>query len=225
VTEIDAGQHDFRMAGGHEPAQIVQHQFGALAAAHPSRTRHDAERAPVLAAFLDLQERPGPERPRAQRSRTERGRGGDVGHFDARLRSLPRADERLHQFGDAMLVGVADDEVRARGRGGDRIGLGPAAGDDDARTGMLAARAPHHLAVREIRATRHGAGVDDDDVRATGAARLRARVPARLEWHRLKAARFEPRLHLLRIDLVEAAAQGRERDPSTWGPRNGPPTP
>ena len=57
VAEIDAGQHDLGMPELDEAPRVVEHDRGLEAAAHPARARHDAERAAMLAAFLDLEER------------------------------------------------------------------------------------------------------------------------------------------------------------------------
>ena len=111
---------------------------------------------------------------------------------------LEELDDDLRQPG---LVGIADDDVDARKRGdGVGIGLRPAPGDDHACGGMAADRATNHLAVGEIRAARDRAGVDDHDVGAL------------VEGDRAKSTLLEACRQLLRIDLVEPAAERDERD-------------
>src|SRR5437867_2375770 len=99
-----------------------------------------------------------------------------------------------------MLVGVADDQIGARGGCGDRIGLRPAPRHHDARVRIPARRPADRLAIGELRARRHGAGVHDDEIGLFA------------ERHCPEAALLEPRLHLVRIDLVQPTAERRERD-------------
>src|SRR3989449_10354661 len=199
MAEVDAGQRDLRAPGLDEQADLVGHELGLQTAAGPPRARHDAEGAAVLAAVLDLEKRArAAERPRPRIDVGE-PRAAQVPDLDAgRPRARPLED-LVQQRGQALLVGVADDEIHA-GLARDLVGarLRPATRDDDARVGIGAARAADRLAVGDLGARRHRARVDDDDVRG-GAER-----------HRRKAARLEGRLPPLVVDLVEAAPQGRE---------------
>ena len=109
--------------------------------------------------------------------------------------------QRFEDLGQPRFVGIADDDIdTAERRDGGGIGLRPAAGDDDARAGMTADGAANHLAVGDVGARGDRARVDDDDVGAL------------FERDGLKPAPLEPCRELEGIDLVEPAAQRRERD-------------
>ena len=75
----------------------------------------------------------------------------------------------------AHLLGIADHGIDLRhGSERGRIDLRGAAGDDDARGGMVAARAADRLARLAHGLAGDGAGIDDHGIREPGLARQRA---------------------------------------------------
>ena len=126
-------------------------------------------------------------------------RAADVRHLDAW-----RAPTR-HQLGEQIrqpnLVGIAEHEVDAAQRGDlGRARLRPAPGDDDACAWIGPPRAANRLTIGQLCPRRDGACVDHDDVRR------------RVRLDRAAAPGLQPQLHLVRVDLVQAAAQCYERD-------------
>src|SRR2546430_3476811 len=195
MARVDPGQHDLGMAGLDEQARLVEHHLGLEAPAGTSGEGHDTEGAAVLAAVLDFEKGARLAVDPRQRCHVERRRVGDVPNVDA------LGDVALEQVGQPMLVRVTDDQIHLAEPGDVvRARLGPAAGHDEPRARTHPGRAPDRLAVGELGARSHRARVHHDHV-----GRL-------AEGHRLEPARLEHRLELLRVHLVEPAAEGRERD-------------
>src|SRR5207244_7541926 len=96
---------------------------------------------------LDLEERTRPAVDPREGRHLERPRAGDVGDVN------PLADEAVEQVGQAVLVGVADDEIHlAETRDVLRARLSPAARHDEPCAGAHPGRAPDRLAIGELRA-------------------------------------------------------------------------
>src|ERR671937_692715 len=200
MTQIDARERDLRVPTLDDPCDLIDDARGLDTATGAPRARHDAEGAAVLTAVLHFHERaraPGYSRRQIDVGNARRR---EIADFDAR-RSARGLQQVIEQRRQARLVSVADDEVHAGlARDLGRARLRPAAGDDHTRVGIAAARAANRLAIGDLRARGHRAGVDDHD------------VGGRTERYRREAARLERRLQLLAVHLVEAAAQRGERD-------------
>ncbi len=153
--------------------------------ARAPRGHHRAVRAGVVAAVLDLQEKPGPVGEASYAPRRGLGRGKSPGYQRRYFLLLP--------------IGK-DGDVRPERReylGGE---VGVAAGNDDARPRPLAADAPHELARLVVAAVRHRTSVDDVIVR---------RLPKR---DGPEARVLEARAHDFGLVLVELAAERFEGD-------------
>ena len=200
VPQVDPGEHELGVAGLDQTLGLIEHALGVEAAAGAAREGHDAERATMLAAVLDLQERARPPADPDDRRRVQRGGVGDVGDVDA------VGDNLVEQVREPRLVPVADDQIDLRHRGDVvRAGLGPASGHDELGAVAHPRRAADHLAVGELGARRDRARVDHHHVRGL------------VEGHGPKATGLERRLDLLRVHLIEAAPQRRERDGAAAG--------
>ena len=196
VAEVDPGQRDLAVAGLDESPDLVDHGRRGLAPARPARRRHDAEGAPVLAAVLHLD-----EGARAAGDARER-RGGDgagaghVAHLDPRAGPLRAVRQQL---GQPVLLQIAQHEVHpgdARHRLG--VDLGQAPRHHQQRAGMRARDPPDGLAVGEVGARGDRARVHDVDVGHGPGGSDPEPVP------------LHEGGHLLGLDLVEPAAEGRE---------------
>src|SRR5207249_6550293 len=144
MTQVHGGEHDFGVPGADEKTGLVVNYLRLEAPAGAPRERYHAERAPVLAAVLDLQERARATVQPGDRRHLDRPGSRDVG--DVRL----ARDNAVEEIGKTILVPVADDQVDLA-HGGDiaRARLSPASGDDQLRAGAHAGRAADHLAVGE----------------------------------------------------------------------------
>src|SRR5712691_715614 len=198
VAYVHPGERDLTIAGPDQGLDLLDDRLRLLAPAPSARRWHDAEGAAMLAAVLDLHEgprasgNPGDQRPRHFSS------FGDLPY--PHLRPVP-LDERAQQLREPVLLAIAEHEVHAghaRQRG--RVGLGQAAGDDDERGGIRPGDAPYGLAVGEVGAARHRAGIDHVDL---------CRLPV---LDRSKARLLDERAQLLGLDLVEPAAERGKAD-------------
>jgi len=160
AAEVHARQHDLLEAPGGERLHLGQHLARREAPARPARHRDDAEGAEEVAALLHLQEGPRllAEGPGAG--------GGDAplapGLPDHHPRDLRRPQHGRHE----VLQTVQADHVvhrrkRPRLRG---PGLCVAAGQDDSRRRLLAARAAREPSALGVGGVGHRTRVDDDDV-------------------------------------------------------------
>ena len=112
VAEVHAGEHDLRMAGLHEPSHLLLDDLRCQAAAGAARERHDAERAPVLAAVLDLDEG---ARATFDAARLRPARAGAAAMSPTSILGAPRPvrQQRRDQVGQPRLVGIAHDQIHA----------------------------------------------------------------------------------------------------------------
>ena len=61
AADVDAGEHDLARTRGHERSRLGRQLVKRDGARYPASVRHDAVRAEVVAAVLDLQHGAGPE--------------------------------------------------------------------------------------------------------------------------------------------------------------------
>ena len=177
VADIDAGQDDLTVAlVPPEPRGRGDDALHREAPAGAARQGNRAEGAGIVATVLDLEERPraGPLLPRER--------------FRALVLLVDAGDEDL---GDGLLVERtgelrggeflrrAEHQVHPADRGDlPGVQLRVAAGDDDERAGRIAQDAPDDLPALAVGPLRHGAGVQDEDVRRL-VGRRRSRTRAR----------------------------------------------
>ena len=167
---------DLRVAGVHEPLDLLDDDLDGLAPAPAPGERHDAEAAAVLAAVLHLHEGSRvPRRESPDRDDRERPRLEDVAHLDERARALPDLLEERRQ--GVPVLGAEDQVHPGDRRDRLRVGLRVAPGHDDHRLGIPRDGATDRLAIRVVGAGRHGAGVDDVHLRR-GLERHRPESPA-----------------------------------------------
>ena len=198
VADVHAGQGDLAVAGLDQRLGLLDDHLRILAPTPPPRRGDDAERAPVLAAVLDLEEGPRASGDPSHGSARHLAGLGDGAHPHLRGVSL---DKRADQLGEPVLLAIAEDEIHAgHARESIRIGLGEAAGDDDERIRIRPRDATYGLAVGEVGATRHRAGIDHVDL---GGLAI---------FHGAKAGLLDQGAKLPRLDLVEPAAERGEAD-------------
>src|SRR5262249_49702275 len=146
-----------------EPTRLIDHAERIETAAFPPGVRDDAERAAMLAAVLNLD-----ERARAT-GRTRRRIDGDprlthVADLEAH-ESATSEENFLHERRQPWLAGVADPKVPScLARTLVRARLGPASGHDDTSLGIRATRPSDRLPVGYLGTRRDRAGVDDHHV-------------------------------------------------------------
>ena len=165
-----------------------------------ARVWDDAERAEILAAVLDLQERARTMRHSVQRDILKDARLHDIRncprhprirtqgclHIVHDARALLRPDHHPHPFECTDLLG-RDLRVAARHR--------------NAGSGIRTRCAADQLARLAVAQMRHRARIDNVHIRR------------RLKRHNLIAACAEQPLHRLRLELVHLAAERHKRSP------------
>ncbi len=183
VADVHPGERDVEIAGGHEGPHLVEHDLGLLAPAPPARGRHDAEGAAVLAAVLDLHEGARAARhPREGRDRDSRASPMSATATSGRARLVSEPSSSGRRYFSWLPTTRSTPAIAAAAV---RVGLGVAAGHDQVGFRVLAGDAADELAIGEVRAAGHRAGVDHVHLRA----RLRAPPPGS---RALPAARRSP---------------------------------
>ncbi len=163
---------------------------GSDAGRIPTRVRHDAVGAPVVAAVLDLDVDPRAERRWCGRSRRSTSDPQQsVGHR-VQNHALDPVLVRLHHDGSAEGLDTA------------RIQRGQAAGHHDERLVRGAERMPDRLSDLRVRLGGHGAGVDHHDV---GVGLVRA------DLHPRRDEALGDRLALRAVHLAAERANGHVR--------------
>src|SRR5258705_11198598 len=177
---------------------LLDQRRGLLASAPAARGGNDAEGTAVLATVLDLDEGARSTGDSSHGHRRNLAGLGDGSHPHVGLLPLR---ERGKQIGKPVLLLVAHHEVDARHAGESiRIRLGETSRGHDQRGGIGPDDAPYGLAVGEVGPARHRAGIDDVDLgRLAGVDGAIARL-------------LDEGPHLLRLDLVQPAAEGGEGD-------------
>ena len=198
-------QHHLVKARLREQMHLARHS-GEFARLHrAARIGNDAERAEILTAVLDLQERTRTVRHRAERDILEYARLHDVRDRADHARVL--LQRRLHIVDDLRALLRPDHHAHARERTDLlRRDLRIAARNRNAGVGVRARRTADQLTRLSIAQMRHRARIDDVDLR-----RL-------LERHDLIAARAEQSLHRLRLELIHLAAERHECSPQAAPP-------
>ena len=138
VADVHAGQGDLAIAPRHQRLDLIEHDVGLLAPAAAARGRHDAERAAVLAAVLDLDEAARSARRACQRRDGDARAPSSMSATRISGPRLPRSTEQRRAGGTSPdcprpgpRPGIARDRLR--------VGLRVAAGHDEvARPGCLA---------------------------------------------------------------------------------------
>src|SRR6185436_9036944 len=95
VADIHAGQRDLAVPRVHQRLDLFAHDVGLLAAAAAAGRGHDAERAAVLAAVLDLDEGPRAPGPAGERRDGNTARCPDIAHADLRPHALAEIAEEV----------------------------------------------------------------------------------------------------------------------------------
>ncbi len=183
-TQVDAGEPHFPEPGFRETAHLVHDLGDAPAAPRPSRARHDAVGALLVAPRLHVQRIRSPAAISGPQS--DRNHSGSGNH------------SRSDYLGDLRLSGVGHEAHDAR-QARHIVGLprGVAPGRHDLRARIGARHAPDCTARRGVRRRRHRAGIDHHDVRRIGRGRH-------------TATRLQVTLDLAGLGLVGPAAEGED---------------
>ena len=160
AAQVDPAQHHLAILR-RERAHLLHHALRRRAAAAAAHIRNDAERAPVIAAILDLEVGArAVARGVLDRRRQKIGLRENIADLD-----LPVIIRGGNEFRNARLVRIPHHQAHAFERGQFlRRTLRVAAGDQDARARLLAMDAPDHLPHFVIRGRGDGAGVQHHQV-------------------------------------------------------------
>ncbi len=205
VSEIRAREDDLEKTRVQKTPRALEHLPMGKAPAPSAHVRDDAVRAEGIAPVLHLEKRPGAAGvPRGLRR--ERARGAPRTHRDEGARGRARPHGAQERVGVLPLGGPEN-----RRHAGKRPYLlrGPlrvAAGHHDPGPRCYAVELPDELPGLLVRATRHRAGVDDQDLGACFAL-------AGLGEPRAQ----EPRPEGRGVVLIQAAPQRPKRNPRSLG--------
>ena len=159
---MDAGQHDLPVSRPRQALHLRGHILRLTAADAPSGVGDDAVAAELIAAILDLEERPGLMRKRMDVQRLEHMDAARRHHRLRRALLVQRGRDPLRQLALALR---ADDDIRLQRGDIGRVGsLCIAADHSDERRRVLAARLMDLLAALRRRGIGDAAGVDHIDI-------------------------------------------------------------
>ena len=181
IADIHTGEDDLFRAAFDGFLRLLDERRDRRIAALAARQRDGAIRAEIVTAVLHLQ-----KAPRAVVFAVSKmevidftdGRNRDIG--DWRLEIGDLGFQPLYELVEVEFLFLAEDIVHTFDmRDLARLQLRVAARDDEDGIGVLAPDTMNHLAVLMVRRVRHGAGVDDADIRLLAA--LGARMTTRNE--------------------------------------------